>query len=863
MKQRRYRWSFALLLPLLLCTASLTLVQLFVNSGRFQEELQAELARLMDGRVIEFRMLEVHPDLTVVVHDVTIRHPKTRRTLIAARLATGRLTSQPRDLARGRVRFSSLYAADASVLIEIGEDGRPSILDALGVSSDPDEPGSGVTVELADVVVVRAQARIERAGVEIEVRDVAVSDFSMSIADEIEMRGRVQTPGGRLRVAATEGHPLVEIDWGDTEIEGFRWRGMSFSVTRACVGLPGGSPGTPALVDVAGSLQIEPELVFTVEGSVRGDGRMPALAQFTEALQGQLEVRGRFEGPMFEPRGSFRATAAGVEVPGVPLHDLAAIGTLVDGTFSFEDLALRLLDGSARVSGDFAPLRAEYDLKAAVEGLDVAGPFRRWPEAVAWAGGRVSGSVALKGRGFPPEVNAEAELDLRLRRAGGRTPIAVPPEIAARGRIGLQPSRVSVRRLAVTAGPHRASAHGHVDPPTSRLDLELDVRTGPLASVLGPLIPASLALDGSLAFSGRVSGASSNPTVSGSVSGTGVRALGLFSGEEVRAELHLADGMARLAGLQARTRLGSLSLDAQARLWTGDVGRPLSDPPFEVTRAEVRDVPLRALLPDGVELEGRGHADLRLWGTVRAPRGEARAWTDGIDLYGERVQQASADVALLDGAVELTGLEVSLAGGGGVKAQGRLDWNGAVSGHVVARSFPLSSVNNLARSGLSPAGLVTLDLAASGSLGDPGVQGLVQVRGLELAGRPLGDAHLIVTSRERTVHVRGERVLGPFSLDATVPLFDGSPSARVAFSDVKLEELVPEVAALGLKATVSGGGEASLAGSPSASTGSRCPTRGSTRPTARRGARSRPGPLPGTGRALTSSTRTWWRGRAG
>jgi len=828
--RRRYRIAFVLLLPVLLVTVPLTLAQLYLNTVHFQAELQSELARLLPGRVIEFRMLQVHPDLTVVVHDVAIRHPKTQRKLVGARLATGRLVSRPRDLARGRLRLTDLYAADVTCLLEFDEEGNLSLLEALGVAGDDEESESEIAIELSNVRVSRAQFRMEMPGFELEARDIEIPEFALSSAEDLEMRGRVATPGGWLRIdvesdpqqpdGPVEPSPPIHIAWGAAEVEGFDWRGMQFSASRARVSVPGGDGAPAGLIDVSGSLQVAPELAFTVEGLVRGDGQMPVLTQFTDVLRGPVEVRGRLEGPLLEPRGSFRATSERLEVPELVLHDVAALGTLADGTFSLEEVALGVLGGSASVSGDFAPIPQVYDLKLTLDGIDHSRFLKGSPEALAWAGGRLGGTLSLTGSGLTPEsVDVDSRFDLTLKRSGGPTPISVPAELTARGRMGYRPGHVAVTRLDVAAGPHRIGLRGHVEPERSRGDLQVNLATGPVAQLLGALLPAHLDLDGRVAFEGRVSGELHDPSVKGAVVCSGVRALGMFAGQEVRAEVSLLDGVAQVRRLAARTRLGSISLDARATVWSGSVDALLADPPIEVTRAEVRGVPLKALLPAGVELDGAAHADVRLWGTLAAPRGEAQAWTDGIDLYGERVQQARASVALLDGAVELTGLDVSLAGGGRVAAQGRLDWDGGLSGHVVAQRFPVQTVQNLTKTGLEPRGLVTLDLAASGTLEAPSIQGLVQIRELALAGRPLGDAHLSVTSRERTVHVRGEKVFGHLGLDAEVPLDGAWPRVAVRFAELPVQDVVPEVAELGVQATVSGGAELVLDanGAPNAS----------------------------------------------
>ena len=312
MRRRRYRLAFFGLLPLLALSVCATLAHVYVNSSLFQERLERELRTLFDGDVFSFRLLEVRPDLSVQLHDVSLRHPRTRRTLIHTRLVTARLTGGARDLARRHLALTDVYVSDPWVLLEFDEEGNLSLLDALGVTDeDEDEAPSDVRFDLSDVRVARGQLRIARPGFDLSVHHIDVDGFSLGVADDVTMQAQqVRVGGGGLRVEPAPGEPPVVVDWGAFVVDGFSWQKMAFSVAQVTGTVPGGR------VSVKGSLQVEPELAFRVSGHVSGRGDMPVLRQFTgELLAVELEYAERDEDRREED------VAEGVDLAGLSLPD--------------------------------------------------------------------------------------------------------------------------------------------------------------------------------------------------------------------------------------------------------------------------------------------------------------------------------------------------------------------------------------------------------------------------------------------------------------------------------------------------------------------------------------------------------------
>ncbi len=145
----------------------------------------------------------------------------------------------------------------------------------------------------------------------------------------------------------------------------------------------------------------------------------------------------------------------------------------------------------------------------------------------------------------------------------------------------------------------------------------------------------------------------------------------------------------------------------------------------------------RDKLPATGMLEAQIHAD----GPLRAPSGSGWVELDGGSLYGEPVTHARAQGTLANGALHLTAVNLSTAGG---------SVTGAGSYEFASRRFQASAQGTgmrLAQMGWVQrhqwaAGTLTLSVSGSGTLDNPHLDAHAELSTLTLGGEPLGQVEV-------------------------------------------------------------------------------------------------------------------------
>jgi hypothetical protein len=189
-------------------------------------------------------------------------------------------------------------------------------------------------------------------------------------------------------------------------------------------------------------------------------------------------------------------------------------------------------------------------------------------------------------------------------------------------------------------------------------------------------------------------------------------------------------------------------------------------------------------------------------------------------LLGQRFRARSTVTASLDDGRALTvaGLVLGREGGGRVEVHGRAETGGPVEGEVHVSGYPLSAIPGVETielpgmfttehpTSLSDALTGTLEgsLKVSGSAARPLFSGTVDLNGVGLAGRPLGDGHFSARSHGWTVALDG--VFGStlaLDLEATRSRAGVSGVANLKLTDTDLAPWMPAALA-GLEVTASG-----------------------------------------------------------
>jgi hypothetical protein len=115
-----------------------------------------------------------------------------------------------------------------------------------------------------------------------------------------------------------------------------------------------------------------------------------------------------------------------------------------------------------------------------------------------------------------------------------------------------------------------------------------------------------------------------------------------------------------------------------------------------------------------------------------------------VDVFGQRfVLPTRLDARMVsDGGLTIAPLRLRRVGGGEAELGGQLGAGGRVSARVRVLDYPLAALPGLDHAGLPVklGGTLGADLALSGALAQPTLEGRIDVRALALDRRPLGDA---------------------------------------------------------------------------------------------------------------------------
>jgi len=489
---------------------------------------------------------------------------------------------------------------------------------------------------------------------------------------------------------------------------------------------------------------------------------------------------------------------------------------------------LELADGTQRIAIEGGlGRRGALDARVEVSGLELARlPRGLLPPAFA-------GTVALDARATGTTARPQVQGEVRLARGAYRalTGLDAGGELrwdGARRRVGV---RLGVRRAKGGEVDLSGELPVPLDAPGEVVALKLRAERIPVEDLLA-LAEVDVAAEGVLALDVALEGTTRAPRLEATLELADAAYEDFFP---IAARVRLADAGDRLdakvdASLDGRP---ALALEAGWPLALADV---LDDPaaalealpgaPMEAT-ARVPGLDLAALagtlgLP--ADLVGSLTADATLDGTIRAPRGKARVELAGGALAGYRGVGAEADVTLASAAVKLAG-RIGVAGAELARLEGSL---GAAPEALLEparlRRAPLVldvviPEGTLARAtgdAVPLAGTLRGTLAARGSLGAPELEVALAGKGVEVEGRPLGDA--TATARyaagrtTAAVDVRGARggtlrVTG--ALDAAFGL--GVESGALGDRPVELR-LVAEALDLGVVPALAPGVVRSAAG---------------------------------------------------
>ena len=484
---------------------------------------------------------------------------------------------------------------------------------------------------------------------------------------------------------------------------------------------------------------------------------------------------------------SLDGRAQGAEIA---LADATTV-TVREGTVAFDDVNLRVGDGSVRVSG------------SAGERLDITAAIERLPLDIANAvapdlglAGRVSGNARVTGTAAAPnatfDLSGEALSAAALRKAGIQ-----PLAVQAAGGFSDNTLTLSTGRITNPQGVS-ADISGSVSVNGGPIDLSADVNRLPLA-IANVAVP-NLDLAGTVSGTARATGSLADPSAQFDISGTGITARPLAQNGvaplQVAANGSFAGRTLRLSSANIRNAQG-LALSAAGTV-------PIDGGQLDVN-ATLERLPLSLANAVRPQLQARGTitGSAAVRGTISDPQVAYDLEGSGISvaqMASNGVQPVSfaANGSFIDNTVRLDSASVRNGQGIDASASGTIPLQGGGLNVTASGTAPASLANGaLASRGATVAGTVRFDASVTGSLASPNANGLVSLSGGTitdpLSNLRLENVGLLASLNGDTLSINDARANlstgGSVSIDGTVGIAGSQPvNLTVSLNDARYSD---------------------------------------------------------------------------
>lgn len=588
-------------------------------------------------------------------------------------------------------------------------------------------------------------------------------------------RFRLTAPAFSLEAAGVdlspEGTPdTVTLDVDRLHLETARWQQDARGLVLSPVGLTPRQLDLPALDLELPVADVQGGLVVPFAGPLSGDLHIDArLDQLNGLIPAHLRLDGLGEVEV-EVGGTLAApTAVGaVLVPG--------------GTLS------RVRDGEQTLLVEAEGLASGFTFADSV--LDLA------PLSVDWSGGHVHGGLQLDldvmtlaasltaeglsasevfvHTGIAPEPWVDMTTDLELQLAGTMRPLHFAGSLDVAGRdlrvAGgpltrtaplLRLSRLSTlaelrfvdqQLFLQTASLRTASSRGRVVAnldltDARRMDLQLDLGAV-LLDELRPL--AGLAPTGLAAFRGRLSGPFEAPALSGRITSEPFGLLGFTVASQLTTTID-APTLQRIQLPDLDGRLGASDLAGRAVV---DLG---ADPTWvdldvALERGRLRDLVEVFVDVEGIDGDVTGGVSVR--GPGEALDGTIRLELANVELFGERFDGGAADLRVVGGALAFDRVAVRRRDEG-LFLRGTLARDGSLNLDVLSSRLKLEDLETLRGVQADLRGNLALTGHVGGTVQEPRPDGQLDVWGVSLGGRALGDSRIDFDTQGDTLGFSG------------------------------------------------------------------------------------------------------------
>ncbi|QDG53357.1 hypothetical protein FIV42_22190 [Persicimonas caeni] len=828
-------------------------VYLYANSGWFLETLTSTLHAQMGGHY-RVKELVVDPTLTNVrLYDVEMETPDERPVIAADEIFA---SINPLVLLSRRLEFDDIDVRGADVRLEFDEEGNFGLMQALGIDLDdqedepPEQEGSGLAIDLADVEIVDSRIAFVTPDFRFEIPQIDLPKGSISVEPELLLMNVPSLDLPRIDFVFSReifGFDEEQGDWTfsveDGRIRNWRWANDGYNVDKVAfviegidveaegqMAFPGGEgPDAPVMTyDATGRMSVP--YTSTLAQYFLDDNVHFEMPEFRIAAKGSLN----------EIDGAAQLYASHVETAGLNFEDVRATLGLANASIDITEASAKVHGGTLEVSQAYFNMFAvRYGGEGRFRGVNPRSLLNDFEVDLPFLDGQMSGAFAVEGGVplFPEEPKPRDAYALRDFASTKLAHVTVTEDwVLQRNNRELAPADTAVLDRGATTWVDM----DRVVIPRARLRLDTDTvliddfRFGYEEMVFergpdGRPIEFSAFLDDVGAWTSHyglegvqgpavarvsVAGPLASPTLTLDVRNrrAPIRLPGAsVAADDLRLRVGLDRGRLTIHDANVSTALGNASANGWIDLLLptppGSSASDDSDEAsvFALRRVQPANLSFSADSVDlsavaklaglGVPVQGTLDASGELTGSLQNPDATLEAAIEQGRVLNQPIPHVRLEGGMRDQKVVVDRFEIDAAGAGMFTASGHYGFDGAYGFELAGRGISFSQVGplQLLPAAARPQGRARISLHGEGTVDEPNIGGDMQLFEFHVGDRSFGDVAMVVNTVDDTVYLSGA-VLPLATLKLEVPLDDKSPFyARIGMEQLDLADAVAEL----------------------------------------------------------------------
>jgi len=403
------------------------------------------------------------------------------------------------------------------------------------------------------------------------------------------------------------------------------------------------------------------------------------------------------------------------------------------------------------------------DLSAAEIAAVVSTPSR--PFHKVKLAGLVSGNVDARWRGSPRDAEIQVVSDVVPSPKPTHAQLPITAHIQGSYRAG--PGELQLDQLNASTRATQVHASGTF---SSSAALKVAVTTTdlsewqPVFAAAGYSGPMPVTLKGHASFNGTATGKLSDITLAGNLQSQDFETLipatshtpeKIVTWDALRADIQLSPSVFAVRNATLNRNPDSLKFEFHVQLFS----RQFTDASVFQAHLDTDDADVASMLAlAGYSYPVTGAADVQLQveGTRADPRGQGKVVVRNGSVYGEGIEQLSADLRFDGGEISATNI---LAKHQEATVSGDVAFNPASQGlrfNLKGTKFDLARIPQLQNAHIDVGGLGEISVSGSGTLPAPMINASIHVRDLTLDHERAGDFIISAVSRGQGLQVTGQ-----------------------------------------------------------------------------------------------------------